>query len=132
LHFKPLICLRHINNPSTIEIQAALESLNDACHFILLHGAIDLNFATLNSTTNVQRKALSTKMPWLQTQVYGGFTEQMSQEDKSRADDLTINVWPTTTDCVDWSQDAEVVISAGDDLQLLVSTITSERSHFAN
>jgi hypothetical protein len=44
----------------------------------------------------------------------------MSKDDKNRSDDLTVNVWPTTTDCIDWSQDAEIVIGAGDDIQLLV------------
>ena len=66
-------------------------------------------------------------MPWLQTQTYGGFTEKMSQEDEDRGSDLTINVWPTTTDSIDWSQDAEIVIGAGDDLQLLVRANTAQR-----
>jgi hypothetical protein len=59
-------------------------------------------------------------MPWIQSQIYGGFTEELTKDDKSRSDDLTINVWPTTIDSVDWSQDADIVIGAGDDLQLLV------------
>ena len=59
-------------------------------------------------------------MPWIQTQIYHGFSEQMAQDDKARADDLTINVWPTAPNGIDWSQDAEVVITAGDDIQLLV------------
>ncbi|KIW05516.1 uncharacterized protein PV09_03398 [Verruconis gallopava] len=59
-------------------------------------------------------------MPWLQTQTYEGFTEKMSEIDTGRSADLTINVWPTATNCIDWSQDADIVVAAGDDVQLLI------------
>jgi hypothetical protein len=64
-------------------------------------------------------------MPWIETRTYAGFTEKMAEEDENRSNDLTINCWPTAIDGIDWSQDGEIVIGAGDDVQLLVCAIPS-------